>query len=301
MEKIKFVEVGPRDGLQNQTESFSLDFRIELIERLVNCGVESLEAGSFVSPKAIPQMQDSEKVFEALKSKAVDLSFLVPNRKGFDRAVTAGVRSIALFTATSEAFVQKNIRMSIDDSMRVFEEISREAKDRKMRIRGYLSTVFGCPYEGRQSVTSAIELTKRLFQMGCDEVSLGDTIGVAHPRQVREFWKDFRSELSVKNVAAHFHDTRGAALANILATLESEVRIFDGSVGGLGGCPYAAGASGNVASEEVIWLLEGLGFETGISLEELLTTAAWLETHLKNPLKSKLYRSAPKHLYYHKV
>lgn len=300
-EKVKFVEVGPRDGLQNENVQLSSDAKAELISRLVDAGVSSLEAGSFVSPKAIPQMADSEEVFKKVpKTAKADFIFLVANEKGLERAMQAGVSSIALFTATSDSFTQKNIRCSVEESLQRFESLSKEAKSKSLSVRGYVSTVFGCPYEGPQDVSRAIEVSRRLFNMGCDEVSLGDTIGVAHPKQVREFWKDFRSEIKESRVAGHFHDTRGSALANVLVSLEEGIRIFDGSVGGLGGCPYAPGASGNVASEEVLWLLEGQGLETGVSIEKLLDCISWFESHLNRPIKSKLYLSDPKRLYYHR-
>lgn len=300
-EKVKFVEVGPRDGLQNEKLQLSSQVKAELITRLLDSGMTSIEAGSFVSPKAIPQMADSEEVFENIsKDQRRQLLFLVANEKGLERAIRAKVSAVALFTATSDTFTQHNIRCSVDESLQRFELLAKEAKSNGLFVRGYVSTVFGCPYEGPQPVKRAIEVSKRLIKMGCDEISLGDTIGVAHPKQVRSFWRDFRSEIELKSVAGHFHDTRGSALANVLVSLEEGIRIFDASVGGLGGCPYAPGASGNVASEEVLWLLEGEGFETGISIDKVFDCLRWFEVQIKKPIKSKLYLSAPKRLYYHR-
>lgn len=297
--EVKIVEVGPRDGLQNEKKTLQVSDRIELIKRLIDAGLKYLEGGSFVSPKAIPQLVDSEEVWKALQpALKVDLSFLVASENGFKRAKEAHVRSIAVFTATSESFNQKNIRKSVDESLLLFSRIVEEAKSLNMRVRAYVSTVFGCPYEGYQKEERGVEVVERLFKMGCDEVSVGDTIGVAHPGQIRSFFRKLKSQVDLSRVAAHLHDTRGMAAANILAACEEGVRIFDSSVGGLGGCPYAQGSSGNVATEEVVYLLEGIGFKTGISIPELLSTAAWVEKKLERTLKSKLYLSAPQKIFF---
>lgn len=300
-ESIKIVEVGPRDGLQNEAKTLSVEDRVELIRKLREAGCHSIEAGSFVSPKAIPQLVDSEKVWEELKDLDADLSFLVPNQKGLERALSAGVKSIAVFTATSDAFNQKNIGMTVKDSLSVIRMICTEAKSKSavpIRIRGYISTAFGCPYEGPQPVERALDLVDELFQMGCEEVSIGDTIGVAHPQQVAEMVKKLKQSTDLGQIAMHFHDTRGMAVVNIKTALDQGIRIFDSSIGGLGGCPYATGSAGNVASEEVAWLLEGFGFNSGLSIEKLLDVSKWIETKIERRLKSKLYLSNPKRMFF---
>jgi len=298
--RIKIVEVSPRDGLQNDSTIFSVEERGALIRQLVESGVQFVEAGSFVSAKAIPAMKDSEKVWEHCRSLSADLSFLVPNEKGLERAMAIDVKSIAVFTATSDTFNQKNIGRSVDQSLEEYTPLIAKALQNKMRVRGYVSTAFGCPYEGPQELSRIVEVTGRLFEMGCDEVSVGDTIGVAHPKQVDEVFRKLSGQFPLSRLAGHFHDTRGMAIVNIKAALDLGIRIFDSSAGGLGGCPYAPGSSGNVATEEVIWFLEGLGFETGISLEKFLQTVQWLEEKAKRPLRSKLYASHPKQMYYFK-
>lgn len=295
---VKIVEVAPRDGLQNEAVVFSVDDRVSLIRKLVDAGLNSLEGGSFVSPKAIPQLVDSEKVWEKIKDLKADLSFLVPNQKGLERALVAGVRSIAFFTATSDKFNQQNIRMTVDESLKQYKDLSKSAKEKGLRIRGYISTAFGCPYEGPQNPDRVVRLTKKLLELGCDEISIGDTIGVAHPRQIKEVFGRLEKEVGLGKLAGHFHDTRGNALVNIREAFNLGVRIFDSSVGGLGGCPYAKGSSGNVATEEVVWLLEGEGFKTGVSIEKLLEISKWLESKVEHELTSKLYRAQPKRIHY---
>ena len=300
-EKVKIVEVGPRDGLQNEAKLLSVQDRVELIRILIEAGLRFLEGGSFVSPKAIPQMADSEKVWEALKSEKVDLSFLVPNEKGLQRALTAEVKSISVFTAASDSFNQKNIGMTVDESLRVIQSMLVRKKDLKgIKIRGYISTAFGCPYEGFQDPKKTVEVAEKLLKLGCSEVSIGDTIGVAHYSQVQEMLKLLKKKVGLKKIAMHFHDTRGAALTNIKAALDAGIRIFDSSIGGLGGCPYAVGSSGNVATEEVVWLLEGAGFQTGVSIEKLLQASKWIESKIERGLKSKLYLSKPTRLFFGK-
>jgi hydroxymethylglutaryl-CoA lyase len=303
-EAVKIVEVGPRDGLQNDSLVLSVDQRAELIQKLIAAGLRSLEGGSFVSPKAIPPMADSEKVFERLKDQAlvssgeVELSFLVPNQKGLERALQAGVRAIAIFSATSDSFTQKNIQRSVKDSLEEFKGITKHALALGIRVRGYVSTAFGCPYEGRQKPERVVEITQSLFDMGCGEVSIGDTIGVAHPRQIRDVFGRLIKEFSASRIAAHLHDTRGMALVNAKEALDLGIRTFDGSVGGLGGCPYAPGASGNVATEELVWLMEGLGFKTGVDLQKLLDAATFVQSLLGRTLRSKFYQSNPKPYYF---
>jgi hydroxymethylglutaryl-CoA lyase len=298
--KIKIVEVGPRDGLQNESVSLPVLDRIEFIQKLIGAGLKFIEGGSFVSPKAIPQLAQSEEVWRALQPSPADLSFLVPNSKGLDRAIEAGVKSIAFFTATSEEFNRRNIGMSVDESLAkdstMVERLKSDGVD--VRIRGYVSTAFGCPYEGVQSVDRVCEVASRLFGMGCEEVSIGDTIGVAHPAQVERVLEVLKKKFDLQKIALHFHDTRGMAIVNIKTALDLGVTIFDSSVGGLGGCPYAQGAAGNIATEEVAWLMEGYGYETGISIENLLEISKWIESKIGRGLKSKLYLSHPTKLFY---
>lgn len=298
---VRIVEVGPRDGLQNEKTTLSVEDRVELIRNLIQSGLRNLEGGGFVSPKAIPQMIDSEKVwshFQNDETENLDLSFLVPNEKGLERALEAGVKSIAVFSATSDAFNQKNIGMSVKDSLEGFRKVVPAAIEKGLRVRGYVSTAFGCPYEGHQPLSRLMNVTKQLLEFGCYEVSVGDTIGVAHPKQVQEAFYQLQTDFGLERIAGHFHDTRGVALTNIRTALEVGVRTFDASVGGLGGCPYATGSSGNVATEEVAWLLEGEGMKTGIEIPKLLEVAAWVESKIGRPLKSKLYLSKPQKLYY---
>lgn len=297
-DRVTIVEVGARDGLQNEKALLSVDDRVELLGQLVDAGLLFLEGGSFVSPKAIPQMIDSDLVWSGVKSLKADFSFLVPNQKGFEKALEVGVKSVAVFTATSDAFNKKNINMTVDESLVVIRGIVESAKKEKMRVRGYISTAFGCPYEGPQDQGRLIELAEKLFKFGCDEVSIGDTIGVGHPQQVKKLLNSAKSSLPMARLAMHFHDTRGMALANILTSLEQSIRIFDSSIGGLGGCPYAEGSSGNVATEEVAWLLEGFGFDLGIDIQKLLGISQWIEAKIQRTLKAKLYLSRPKRLYY---
>ncbi len=298
---VKIVEVGPRDGLQNEAKTLSVQDRAELIQKLVSAGLKWLEGGSFVSPKAIPQMVDSEKVWDTLKNSLdeVDLSFLVPNEKGLERALSSGVKSIAVFTATSDSFNQKNIGMTVKESLKLLRDLVPQAIEKGLRVRGYVSTAFGCPYEGPQDVGRLVKTCQELLSFGCYEVSVGDTIGVAHPKQVKDVFETLQSEMSIEQLAGHFHDTRGAALANIQTALELGMRTFDSSVGGLGGCPYAQGSSGNVATEEVVWLMEGQGLKSGVNLDSLLSVAGWVESRIGRPLKSKLYLSKPSRLYFH--
>jgi len=301
-EAVKIVEVGPRDGLQNEKETLSVSDRVEFIRRLIQAGNLWLEGGSFVSPKAIPQMIESEKVFEVLKAelndRLLDLSFLVANEKGLERAQAAGVSSIAIFSATSNSFTQKNIQRTVNESLQDFSNIAKRALALKMKVRGYVSTAFGCPFEGRQDPEEVLRIAGTLFDVGCFEVSIGDTIGVAHPRQIRDIFSKLKTSFGLKQIAAHLHDTRGAALLNIREALDVGVRIFDSSAGGLGGCPYAPGSSGNVASEEVVWFLEAAGFTTGVNLEKLLDASQWMEGRLGRPLRSKLYQSRKKPYYF---
>jgi len=297
-DQIKLVEVGPRDGLQNEKVTLPVTDRADLIQKLAASGLRFIEAGSFVSPKAIPQMVESELVWEKTKQLEVQLSFLVPNLKGLERALEAGVRSVAVFTATSDAFTQKNIGMSVKDSLHLYEDLIPAAKEKGLSVRGYISTAFGCPYEGDQDPRKLLKIARQLLELGCEEVSIGDTIGVAHPRQVKEVFFALQTEVGLEKIAGHFHDTRGCALLNIQSALDLGLRTFDSSIGGLGGCPYAEGSSGNVATEEVVWLMEGQGLQTGVRLDELLGVSQWVEGKIGRALKSKLYLSKPKRFFY---
>jgi len=297
-DQIKLVEVGPRDGLQNEKVTLPVTDRADLIQKLAASGLRFIEAGSFVSPKAIPQMVESELVWEKTKQLEVQLSFLVPNLKGLERALEAGVRSVAVFTATSDAFTQKNIGMSVKDSLHLYEDLIPAGKEKGLSVRGYISTAFGCPYEGDQDPRKLLKIARQLLELGCEEVSIGDTIGVAHPRQVKEVFFALQTEVGLEKIAGHFHDTRGCALLNIQSALDLGLRTFDSSIGGLGGCPYAEGSSGNVATEEVVWLMEGQGLQTGVRLDELLGVSQWVEGKIGRALKSKLYLSKPKRFFY---
>ncbi len=296
-DQIKIVEVGPRDGLQNEANTLSFDDRVNLIKKLEEAGLRFIEGGSFVSAKAIPQMVDSEKVWANVSNLKADISFLVPNLKGLERAISAGVKSISVFTATSDAFNSKNIGMTVRESLDVISQIALQAKA-TLKIRGYISTAFGCPYEGLQSEKRLFDLVENLLKFGCYEVSVGDTIGVAHPKQVKSVVEGLKKTSDISKIALHLHDTRGMALANIQMGLDRGVKTFDSSIGGLGGCPYAEGSSGNIATEEVAWLMQGWGLKTGISIEKTLEVSKWIETKVARKLKSKLYLAQPKRLFY---
>jgi hydroxymethylglutaryl-CoA lyase len=285
---VTVVEVGPRDGLQNEKQTLSAALRIELIESLANCGVPVIEAGSFVSPKWVPQMADTEAVLNGLKPlQGTRYPVLVPNMTGFERAVNAGAREIAVFTAASESFSQRNTNCSIAESISRLEPVVKLAKDSGIRVRGYVSCVLGCPYEGHIEAKTVAMVCAQLKQLGCDEFSLGDTIGIGTPALANELVKTVGSAVPIEQLAVHFHDTYGQALANILACLDAGIRIVDSSVSGLGGCPYANGASGNVASEDVVYMLHGLGLSTGIDLQELAQTGDWISKQLQRPNNSK--------------
>jgi hydroxymethylglutaryl-CoA lyase len=296
MSKIEIVEVGMRDGLQNEAVHLTQEQRFEFAKRLAGAGLKRIEAGAFVSPKWVPQMADSgtliQKLLKAQKSQkissAVRWSALVPNLMGYDQAVAAGVKEVAIFGAVSETFSQKNINSTVKDSFRKFSEVVENAKRDRIRVRGYVSTVFGCPYEGRISVKQAMGVIERFFELGIYELSIGDTIGVATPKQVKELLQQIQKNKLISKTAMHFHDTRGTALANIAESLRFGVTVFDSSIGGLGGCPYAPGAAGNVATEDVVYLLEGMGYRTGLDLDKLIKTTEWMTKQLGRPLVSRL-------------
>ncbi|MCB0407514.1 MAG: hydroxymethylglutaryl-CoA lyase [Bdellovibrionales bacterium] len=293
--KIKIVEVGPRDGLQNEAIQLSVSHRVELIEKLIRAGIHFVEVGAFVSPEWVPQMANSDQVIAALQKKGLlkkaDCSALVPNPRGMEDALKTSIQHIAVFGACSETFSKKNINCSIDESFQRFEDVIKMAKKHKINVRGYLSTAFGCPYEGVVSEAQVLKLVGRMLKLGVSEVSIGDTIGVGTPKQVESLLKKVEKKYGLKKIAMHFHDTRGTALANVLASLKTGVSTFDASVGGLGGCPYAKGASGNLATEDLIYMLHGMGYKTGIQLDRLIETARWVEQHLGRPLPSRMAKA----------
>ena len=290
--KVKMVEMGPRDGLQNEAEIVPAAVKIELVDRLSANGFEFIEAGAFVSPKWVPQMADSEDVMAGITRKSgVVYSVLTPNMKGFDRALAAGADEVAIFGAASESFSQKNINCSIAESLARFEPVCAAAKEHGIPVRGYVSTVLDCPYEGPVAATETARVSKMLYEMGCHEVSLGDTIGRGTPRRAQAMIEAVAQHVPIERIALHFHDTYGQALANILACMELGVAVIDSSVAGLGGCPYANGASGNVATEDVLYMLQGLEIETGINFDGVLDTADFIAAAIGRPPSSKVARA----------
>ena len=282
------VEVGPRDGLQNEKQTLSAATRIELIERLARCGVPVIEAGSFVSPKWVPQMADTESVMAGLNLLSdTRYPVLIPNMTGFERAIESGAREIAVFTAASESFSQRNTNCSIAESITRIAAVVERARSTGIPVRGYISCVLGCPYEGAIEANAVALICEQLMDMGCEEISLGDTIGTGTAADANALVKTVSSVVPVEQLAVHFHDTYGQALANILACLDAGIRTIDSSVSGLGGCPYASGASGNVASEDVVYMLHGLGLGTGIDLDALAMTGDWISKQLQRPNNSK--------------
>ncbi len=287
--RVKMVEVGPRDGLQNEKATVSAQVKIELIERLAAAGLPVVEAGAFVSPRWVPQMADSAEVLAGIaRQPGVSYPVLVPNMKGFEAALRAGAREIAVFGAASEAFTQHNINCSVAESIARFAPVAEAAQAAQVDLRGYVSCVLGCPYQGEIAPGAVAEVAGRLFDLGCTEISLGDTIGVGTPARARAMVEAVAERVPIERLAVHFHDTYGQALANILACLEAGVAIVDSSVAGLGGCPYAKGAAGNVASEDVLYMLDGLGVETGVDLAKLAAAGRGICEHLKRPLASKV-------------
>ncbi|MGI8587649.1 MAG: hydroxymethylglutaryl-CoA lyase [Chloroflexia bacterium] len=274
---VTVVEVGPRDGLQNERASVPTEAKIAFINLLSESGLPVIEATSFVSPKAVPQLADAGEVFPAItKAAGVRYPVLVPNTKGMERALAAGVLEIALFTAASESFTRHNINATIAESLANFASVAEVARANGVRMRGYVSTAFGCPYEGAVQPSAVCEVTARLFELGVDEVSIGDTIGVATPNQVQDVMGLLMRDFPAGRLALHLHDTRGTALANVLAGLEMGLSIFDAAAGGLGGCPYAPGASGNLATEDLLYMLHGLSIKTGVDLDKVVAASAYL-------------------------
>lgn len=289
---VRLVEVGPRDGLQNEKAIVPTATKVELIDRLSATGLKTVEATSFVSPRWVPQLADAAEVFAAIQRRpGVAYPVLVPNETGYDRAREAGVEEIAVFTAASEAFNRTNINAGIEESLARFEPVLARALEDGVRVRGYVSTVLGCPYQGEVPLADVVRVSRALHQMGCYEISLGDTIGVGTPGKARAMLRAVAGEVPMPALAVHFHDTYGQALANILACLEEGVAVVDAAVAGTGGCPYARGASGNVASEDVVYMLHGMGIETGIDLDALAATGQWLAGVLGRQTSSRVGRA----------
>jgi len=292
--QVTVVEVGPRDGLQNEPRPVSLEDRVAFCESLLSAGLPVVEVGAFVSPQWVPQMRGSDLVLRRLTAKPpVRIPVLVPNRKGFDAAERAGARSIAVFTAASETFNLKNTNATVDESFARFADFVPQARRAGMWVRGYVSTCFGCPYEGRVDSARVVDVVSRLRDVGCDEISIGDTIGVAVPSQVSELAGRLGGALPQGRLAVHLHDTRGTALANVLAALQEGVSIVDASAGGLGGCPYAPGASGNLATEDLLYMLHGMGIETGVDLSAVAEASRQLAARLGRALPSRYLQSCP--------
>jgi hydroxymethylglutaryl-CoA lyase len=296
---VTVVEVGPRDGLQNEPTALPAEARIAFVRGLAASGLTRIEAGAFVHPARVPQMASSDEVCRVLTSDVqlvaagVRISALVPNLKGLERAMAAGVQEIAVFAAASETFSQRNLNQSIAEALQTYGDVCATARARGLLVRAYVSTAFGCPYEGAVSVGAVQQVTDALLAMGAYEVAVSDTIGVAHPGQVRTVLRALRSAVAADRLALHFHDTRGTALANVLAGLDHGVTTFDSSAGGLGGCPFAPGAAGNLATEDLLFMLNGLGIETGISIDEVANASRFIATKLEHALPSR-YLHAPK-------
>ena len=291
-DEVSVYEVSPRDGLQNERVTVPLSDKLRLIDALVAAGLKRIEITSFVSPKWIPQLADGDDVAKLAKAPpGVMFSALVPNAKGLERAHVAGMREVAVFLSVSETHNQKNVNKSVEESLRVSEEVTARAKELGIRVRGYLSTVWGCPYEGDVDPKRAIEVASRLAKMGVYQVSLSDTIGVGTPRQTARILEMALGVMPKESIAMHMHDTRGTALANILVGLEMGIRTFDGSVGGMGGCPYAPGAAGNMATEDLVYMLSGMGIQTGIDLERLVEASRAASSIVGRPLPGKVHQS----------
>ncbi|MFQ5755283.1 MAG: hydroxymethylglutaryl-CoA lyase [Acidiferrobacterales bacterium] len=291
-QRVKVVEVGPRDGLQNEPKPIDTDTKVEFINRLSDTGLSVIEATSFVSPKWVPQLADADEVMARITRKT-DVSYpaLVPNIKGLERALAAGVKEIAVFSAASEVFSQKNTNCSIDESIERFRPVIARLQDEGVRVRGYISCGLGCPYEGAVDPQRVAAVARQLYRLGCYEISLGDTIGIGTPLQARDMVATVARVVPMEHLAVHFHDTRGQALANILACLELGVSVVDSSVGGLGGCPYASGATGNVATEDVLYMLHGMDIETGVELDRLIEVGRFINAKLQRETQSRVART----------
>ena len=291
--RVTIVEVGPRDGLQNEAAILPAATKVAFIEALAEAGLPVVEMTAFVSPKWVPQMADAVDVARAVtRREGTRYLALVPNRTGLTRAIDAGLREVAIFAAASETFSRRNINQGIDESLAAYADVANEARRNSLRVRGYLSTAFGCPYEGAVAVERVVDVAARLLDIGCDEVAVSDTIGVARPRQVVDVVEAVALRVPRRQVALHFHDTRGTALANVYAALECGIAIFDSSAGGLGGCPYAPGAAGNLSTEDLVYLLDGLGVETGVHIEGVVKASSLIAAHIGHPLPSRYYQAA---------
>jgi isopropylmalate/homocitrate/citramalate synthase len=290
--RVRVVEVGPRDGLQNEAADIPTRAKIELIDQLAAAGLDTVESGSFVHPRAVPRMADTADVLAGIsRREGVRYPVLVPNERGLERALAAGVTEIAVFTAASDAFNQRNIHMTIGESLEAIALVTRRAHEAGMWVRGYISTCFGCPYQGEVLPRAVVDVVRRLDDLGVAEISLGDTIGIATPRDVEPVIELALKHLPVDRLALHFHDTRGTALVNSLTALQMGCWIFDSSAGGLGGCPFAPGAAGNLATEDLLYLLHGLGIETGVDLDAVVAASTGIARHLDHPLTSKVYQA----------
>jgi hydroxymethylglutaryl-CoA lyase len=290
---IKIVEVGPRDGLQNEKTILKTEDKLKFIELLSLSGLQTIEVTSFVKPEAIPQMADAIELFTKVKSLSSTINFpcLVPNLKGYETAKALGVKEIALFSATSDSFTKKNVNATVEETFERMQDVAAAAIKDGVRIRGYISTSFGCPYEGKMDVAKLHNVTEGFFKLGAYEVSIGDTIGVATPKQVREYIQSLKKSFQVEKMAMHFHDTRGMALTNIHVSLEEGITTFDSSAGGLGGCPYAKGATGNVATEDVWYLMQSQGLETGIDIKKLSEASKFILEKINKQTESKFLKA----------
>jgi isopropylmalate/homocitrate/citramalate synthase len=289
---VKIVEVGPRDGLQNESAHIATTHKIAFVDRLSAAGLPVIEVSAFVSPRWVPQMADAAEVFAGITRRAATTyTALVPNLAGLERAHAAGLREVAIFAAASESFSRRNINQSIEQSLEVYRAVCARAAELGFRVRAYLSTAFGCPFEGDVPAARVAETAAALVEMGAYEVAVSDTIGIAHPGQVPVVVQAVAERISLSRIALHFHDTRGTALANVLTALNLGISTFDASAGGLGGCPYAPGATGNLATEDLVYMLNGLGIETGVDLSLLADASSFIEPHVGHPLPSRYYRA----------
>ncbi len=296
-ESVAVYEVSPRDGLQNEAVTVPTPSKLRLIEALLAAGLRRLEVTSFVSPRWVPQLADAEELCRLLpKVEGASLSALCPNRQGLDRALSSGLGEVAVFLSVSETHNRRNVNKTVAQTLDAFKEVVGPAREKGVRVRGYLSTLWGCPYEGEVDPRRGVEITRKLLDMGCYEVSLGDTIGVGTPRQTKRVLELFLAEFAADELALHFHDTRGTALANVLVGLEMGIRTFDASVGGLGGCPYAPGAAGNLATEDLVYTLHGMGIATGIDLEKLVEAGRVAEAVVGRELPGKVHKAGVRSL-----
>ncbi|MEO8400925.1 MAG: hydroxymethylglutaryl-CoA lyase [Gammaproteobacteria bacterium] len=287
--RVKLVEVGPRDGLQNEVKIIPTPVKIDFINQLSDTGLSVIEATSFVSPKWIPQLEDHTEVYQGIQKKnGISYPVLVPNLQGFEQALSVNVKEVSVFTTVSETFCQRNTNCSIAESLQKITDVISVAKKNNIRVRGYLSCVLGCPFEGDMSPDNVANLAEKLIQLGCYEISLGDTIGVGTPGKTQQLLNKVMTKISIEKIAVHFHDTYGQALANIYAALVLGVNVIDSSVAGLGGCPYAKGATGNVATEDVLYMLNGLDIETGVDLKKLIETGRFITRYLDKSVQSKV-------------